>query len=165
MDLNLIQSIKARLLAQFNSPEVTNVVGSCNIILCPKMRSTAGKAIYNKNTIKLNIRLLKRHPDHLEQTVAHELAHLISVALYGLEAGRGHGTNWQNVMRRLGFSPDRTHSLDTSGLRRTHEVKGKAKCSCRTFELKARRFNKILNGAKYRCLNCGSHLELLNEVG
>ncbi len=162
IDVQALRQLKAQLLAKFSDSRLDSVM-RCTIELNSRMRSTAGRANYTQNKIILNNRLLSDNPDHLEQTFVHELAHLISYALHG-RAGTGHGPNWKRVMRTLGYSPDRTHSLDTSGLRRVHSVKGIARCSCRTYNLKARRFNKILRGAKYRCLLCMTHLEIVDDL-
>lgn len=164
MDFNQLDELKALLLSKLeDNPRITHV-RDCKIEINPKMRSTAGRAYYRKNKIMMNERLLTDNPHEIEKTFAHELAHLISFALYG-EAGKGHGTNWKRVMKQLGYEPDRTHDLDVSAYARKHSVKAYAKCQCSTFALKARRVNKILRGAKYRCLKCSTHLELVTDKG
>lgn len=129
------------------------------LLISNSMRTTAGTANYKFNTIKLNNRLLSKNLDHLEQTVAHELAHLIAVQLHGLKAS-GHGHAWQNVMRTLGYSPDRTHKLDCTGLQRKHTIKGHVICKCMIHALKSKRYNRIVMGAKFVCLKCKGPLVL-----
>lgn len=54
----------------------------------------------------------------LEDTLAHELAHIVSMRLHWPRRIRPHGYEWQQVTRALcGRVLDRTHRLDTSGLK------------------------------------------------
>lgn len=163
INFNQLDEFKALLLSKFDSPAMVKI-RECKIELNPRMRSTAGRAFYRSNKIQLNERLLTDNPQDIEQTFAHELAHLISYALYG-DAGKGHGSNWRRVMKQLGYEPDRTHDLDVSAYARRHPVKAYAKCKCSVYPLKARRINKILLGSKYRCLKCSTHLELVTDKG
>ncbi len=155
-----LKALRAKLLAKFNDVRLTKVE-TCQIEINNRMRSTAGRATISLNRIQLNGRLLSNNPEHLEQTFAHELAHLISYALYGATDGSGHGSNWQRVMHTMGYSPDRTHSLDVSGLRHEHKAVAKAKCLCGLHILKARKYNKIMRGSRYRCLKCTQIIELV----
>jgi SprT protein len=155
-----LEQLKETLLSKIQDPKL-ETVKACKIEINNRMRSVAGKANYKFNKVILNGRLLGDNPEHIEQTFAHELAHLISVALYGIKEGRGHGQAWRTTMIRLGYNPDRCHKLDVSKYRRRHKVKGYARCSCKTHELKAKMFNKILNDiSKFKCLICNTHLEL-----
>lgn len=148
-----------RVQTEKNVDKIQQLLDS-TIIIDPRMRTRAGTANFSRNTIKLNQALLTRHPEHIEQTFAHELAHLIAYALYG-HLGRGHGRFWQSVMRQLGFTPDRTHDMDCSGLERKHKPVAVAKCGCQLHQLKRRKFNKIMRGARYRCLSCRTQLTIV----
>ena len=51
---------------------------------------TAGQAFFNKNKIRLNRYLLEKYgQEFIDRTVVHEVGHLISYRLYGVN-GRGH---------------------------------------------------------------------------
>lgn len=79
----------------------------------------AGRAYYHDWTVRLNRKLLERHPDHMiNVTVPHEIAHLVARKVYGPRI-KAHGKEWQSVMRDFGLKPDVCHSMDTSDLRRT----------------------------------------------
>ena len=78
------------------------------------MGRTAGWAYYVENKIEFNsVLLVENEKDMLEDTVVHEIAHLISWQVYGRE-GRGHGWMWKSVMNRLGVEPTRCHDYDTT---------------------------------------------------
>lgn len=115
--------------------------------------TTAGRATYGTWTVNFNPILLAENFDSmLEDTVPHEMAHLITDQVYPEAHKRGaptmtrngvfrrgkrspHGTEWQSVMRVLGCEPSRTHSYDTSNAR-TRERKSYAyKCNCCGAEL------------------------------
>lgn len=94
-----------------------------NLNITPTIRydlkgMTAGMAHCGQNWIKLNpILLHENESTFLNRTLPHELAHLISVHLYGLQ-GRGHGHYWKQVMQQLEVKDiGRCHSYDTTNSR------------------------------------------------
>lgn len=88
-----------------------------NLAFVEKMGGTAGYANYSANLIKVNLYFLRRYPDDYANTVGHELAHLVTYALYGPREGRGHGKRWKSVMVKLGLEPVRCHNYDMTELR------------------------------------------------
>jgi hypothetical protein len=50
-------------------------------------------------------------------TVLHELAHVIAFARHGRKV-KAHGREWKAIMRELGETPNRCHSVNRDGLRR-----------------------------------------------
>lgn len=79
-----------------------------------KLKGTcAGKANYKFNLIKLNPLLLIQNVENfLNQTVGHELVHLIVRQVFGKV--KPHGQNWKQTMTRLGLDNTRCHSYDLS---------------------------------------------------
>lgn len=115
------------------------------------MRTALGRANITKNIIKLNNRLLQRHPEHLLSTFAHELAHLVVNALYGPE--ENHGPNFFRINRQMGFNPVKHHNLDTSFLkRRNGQVQ--VVCGCGPRFITKSRYTRMQNGTRYRCNTC-----------
>jgi SprT protein len=157
MDLEIL---KLQLLARL--PKSCDITSECKIEWCNRMRTTAGRAYPRQNLIKLNARLLKKHPEHLEQTFAHELAHLAAYELYGY-LGSGHGRFWQMTMRAMGYEATRCHNLDAEGLARPHRVAGHAKCGCKLWSIKPRRYKKISAGYHYKCNSCKQRLVLVKS--
>ena len=159
LDLAVLRELRTKLLNRLG-PDMERVSrsASCGIVLSEKMRSTAGTANYSRYLIKLNSRLLTDHPHHIEQTFAHELAHLVAVELYGIADGRGHGHRWASIMDRFGYASDRCHNLDVTKYKRTTK-RHPAKCGCQSHTLTTRQLNRALKGTSvYRCVKCKTQL-------
>lgn len=141
-------------------PDVQKILHT-PVIMNPRMRSVAGRARLSRLTIELNARLLQDHPlEEFENTLIHELAHLLVFALFG---ARGHGVKWKNMMRRLGAVPTRCHTLPVDHLRRSRPIAGLASCACRSeIPIKAVRYRNMLKGISYICKHCRVRL-VLNE--
>src|SRR3546814_1296313 len=91
-----------------------------------------------KYHVQLNsVRYQENIQDYLDDTIPHEVAHLITYVLHGREA-KAHGNEWQSLMRALGVRPDRCHSYDTTNSAVAKAVY-KFKCDCKVFELSSRR--------------------------
>jgi SprT protein len=76
-----------------------------------RLKTTAGRADYRRKLISLNPRLLE-HPDEIDRTLRHELAHILAQ----FRAGRGrivpHGDEWRAACRDLGIADEkRCHNL------------------------------------------------------
>lgn len=129
-----------------------------NVKFNARMRTTAGRAWLRRFSIDLNPHLLKRSPESLMNTLAHELAHLVDVEING--RCHNHGPVWAEIMRKLGETPTRTHDMDTSGLKRRH-TRTLAQCACRTHKLTPYKLNRI---HRYKCKGCGQGLKVI-QVG
>jgi SprT protein len=79
------------------------------------MRTRAGVADLVRFEVRLNLRLMERHPEQVDETLVHELAHIAAVIICGHDIDP-HGPEWQSLMRAAGYRPDRTHTLDVSDL-------------------------------------------------
>ena len=90
-----------------------------------KSKRVAGKAHYALNLIKINPLFLNQFTlNVLHRTVPHEVAHLITHAVYP-QAKQHHGPEFRAVMRRLGnedCSTYHTMRLDTSLIPRKTNV-------------------------------------------
>src|SRR5271166_4696560 len=64
--------------ADLDTPEMREYLDGVRIILSMRMVSSAGQANWHKQYIKLNVRLLAIYPERLEETLAHEVAHVLS---------------------------------------------------------------------------------------
>lgn len=123
------------------------------VIWSTKMTRVAGIAYFNKLKpikIKLSKPLLDLNgPRFVDETPAHEAAHLIALELYG---DVGHGPEWKEVMRAIGQEPNRLHSFKTPGITYT--------CNCQEVEFSKQRHNKIQRGdAKYTCRKCKAYFK------
>jgi predicted SprT family Zn-dependent metalloprotease len=87
----------------------------------PRLRTTAGRAIFIDMVVEMNPILLARHPEEVEGLLVHEAAHLVVQRLHGRQAP--HGEYWKAYMRKAGHSIRATHELDVRGLRRKRKRK------------------------------------------
>lgn len=74
----------------------------------------AGWANYTKNLVKLNSEfLLRQFRDMIDDTVPHEIAHLITRQVFGKNV-KSHGKEWRTVMMAVfGIEAKRCHSYKT----------------------------------------------------
>jgi SprT protein len=94
----------------------------------------------------------------LQQTVPHEVAHLITRLRWGTSV-RPHGPEWQSVMRDcFGLVPKRTHSIPLTAARRV-AARFRYVCACREYQLTRIRHHRILRGQQgYACPHCRAPL-------
>jgi SprT protein len=114
----------------------------------------AGVAHLHENRLRFNPKLYTDNREHfLEQTVAHEVAHLVAHQLFG-DRIQPHGEEWQLIMRGVyELPPDRCH---------TYEIERRARnafiyqCACpeREFPLSSQRHALIGKGRRYVCRSC-----------
>jgi predicted SprT family Zn-dependent metalloprotease len=128
-----------------------------------RMTTTAGKAIYKNNEIRLCQKIWDRiSTEEKEHTIKHEACHLASVALYGIKDGRGHGNCWKSVMHMVGENSNRCHNYDVVDLRKKSN-RVPAKCGCGSVkEIGKVRANRIKRGvSQYSCAKCNTVVELV----
>ncbi len=112
--------------------------------------------------VNFNMGLLVDNMDeYINQTIPHEVAHLVTFAIHGQEFKRtrrgyirvSHGKNFYAVMRTFGVKETRCHKMDTSKVKTaTRNVKKfGVQCPCcqEEFTVGTVRMKKILNGARY----------------
>ena len=110
--------------------------------------TTAGWAQYSTWSVNFNaVLMVENFESFLEDTVPHEIAHLITDQVYPEAHQRGaptitrtgkfrrgkrspHGDEWKSVMRVLGADPSRCHSYDVSNARVREKVSYDYKCDC-----------------------------------
>jgi SprT protein len=128
-------------------------------------RTAAGLALFDPWVVALNRGLFEAHPEqNLDETVLHELAHL--VIAYGrrerIIKGRttAHGDAWQRVMRQwFAIEPRRTHDQDIAHLDIRRQRRWAYRCNCKTWQITTVRHNRIQQDSlEYRCNRCGGTL-------
>jgi SprT protein len=76
-----------------------------------RLRSCAGRADYRRKIISLNPRL-RNHPDEIERTLLHELAHFLAQFRAGRRCISPHGREWRCACADLGIAGEkRCHNL------------------------------------------------------
>lgn len=136
------QQAERQLKRQFPRPDIS----------FKQTGKSAGSARLQLNQLRFNMILLQENQQHfIQQTVPHEVAHLLVYQLYGRT--KPHGKEWQNIMMGIFHLPAQTtHSYDVSS------VKGQTfnyQCQCNQHQLTVRRHNKIQrDNAQYLCRRC-----------
>ena len=100
-----------------------------------------------------------RH-DFLQQTLPHEVAHLIARTLHG-KCIRPHGDEWKTVMQFFGADTLRCHTYATEDIPVRKLRRFPYACGCQQHQLTTIRHNRIKKGLTYRCRQCG---ELLRSI-
>jgi predicted SprT family Zn-dependent metalloprotease len=76
-----------------------------------RLKTAAGHADYRQKLISLNPRL-SEHPDEIDRTLRHELAHLLAQFRAGRRRILPHGEEWRTACRDLGIADEkRCHNL------------------------------------------------------
>ena len=131
------------------------------VVFSERMTRCAGKASskwnsvlgqYSPSKLTFGIKFLREHTEEvLNNTVAHEIAHLIAIELYG-EEGRGHGSEWKSVMRALGVPAEIYHDMKLS----CNNNKPTVHCKCSSHVVSKITYNRIRDGLRlFRCKSCG----------
>lgn len=125
----------------------------------------AGQAGVDRNgrtSLRINLQLLKENfEDFLEQTIPHEIAHLVVNWQTRKKRfrPRPHGAEWQSVMQEcFGLEPKRCHSYQTKPARVVPR-NFRYICSCREHLLTSIMHNKISSSYQLLCKACRTPLK------
>jgi len=84
-----------------------------------RLQTAAGRADYRQKLISLNPRLFE-HPEEIDRTLRHELAHFLAQFRAGRRRISPHGSEWQQACRDLGIAGEkRCHMLPFPAKRHT----------------------------------------------
>jgi predicted SprT family Zn-dependent metalloprotease len=84
-----------------------------------RLTTAAGRADYRQKLISLNPRLVE-HPEEIDRTLRHELAHFLAQFRAGRRRISPHGSEWQQACRDLGIAGEkRCHALPFPAKRHT----------------------------------------------
>ena len=124
---------------------------------------SAGQALPGKSQLRFNPVLLRENRTHfMEQTVAHEVAHLIAFELFGSTI-QAHGKQWQAIMVKvLGLPADRCHTYDTGRTSTKHWLY-QCPCNDNPISLSTIRHNRSQKGTVYLCARCRGPLKFLRK--
>lgn len=126
----------------------------------------AGQACERTHTIELNREYFEDNAeDMLENTLPHELAHLIAFKLFPRHTKEGniHGAGWQLVMWDwFGLEPERLHNYDTSNISARRQARFTYRCACQErHQVSTVIHNKIQRGQQRFCRTCGAILHFV----
>ena len=137
----------------FNRPEVSL-----------KLRGQkAGVAHLQENKLRFNLQLYRDNSaDFLQQTVAHEVAHLIAHTVFGPSI-QPHGAEWQQIMRGVyQLPPLRCHNYAVDR-RAAPRYIYRCQCADGEFPFSSRRHAMVRRGQRYLCRKCRSQLTFSGE--
>jgi SprT protein len=114
----------------------------------PRLQTAAGRADYRQKLILLNPRLVE-HPEEIDRTLRHELAHFLAQFRAGRRRISSHGLEWQQACCDLGIAGEkRCHTVPFPTKR--HTPRFIYRCpNCRRDFLRVRRIKRTL-----ACLAC-----------
>lgn len=110
----MISTEELTILAQEHAQELglIGLAERVSVLWNPRMRSTAGRAYYQKSQIELNPKLIDISEEELHRTFLHELAHLVAHARTFPRRIAPHGDEWHEACRDLGIPFEKvTHDL------------------------------------------------------
>ena len=117
---------------------------------------SAGQARCRDNRIRINRVLMTENLDHfVQQTVGHELAHLVCWHVHGMRV-RAHGPEWRQIMGVFGLPADSCHSYDTarSAARKPLQT-FPYRCRCRVRQMTIIRHRRMIKApGYYKCTVC-----------
>lgn len=121
--------------------------------------TTAGKASKMGNYVAYNTEIARVAGSAFENTIIHEIAHIVTFRLY--PSAKPHGKEWKSIFVKLGGNGRRCYSYDITG---SSVVKNrtKAKCSCKTHLITTQKVNKMKKGVTYTCKLCKTKLSLVS---
>jgi SprT protein len=129
----------------------------------------AGQACIARNgqvSLRINRQLLAENlDDFLNQTIPHEVAHLVVNWPYRKKRQRPqpHGLEWQAVMQNcFGLEPKRCHSYQTTPARIVPRL-FLYRCNCREHKLTSIMHNKIHRSVHALCKACKTPLKFMNR--
>ena len=123
-----------------------------------RLTSTAGRAFIAEGRMEFSEILYKQNVEaFLEDTVPHELAHIIAYRVYG---SHGHDASWKKVMMALGYEPTRCHSYEVQKRSSAKSYTYVCQCEGKTHNVSAQRQAWINKGKNYKCIACGTVIRL-----
>lgn len=90
----------------------TKLIGMLRVEWNSRLRSSAGRAVFQYALVSLNPRLREHGPGEIDRTLRHELAHLLAHERAGRRRISPHGREWRQACRDLGIADEqRCHTL------------------------------------------------------
>jgi len=122
--------------------------------------TVAGKAYRGINKVTFNTVLAKENPTLFDNTIIHEVAHLVVHKAYPF--AKAHGPEFKYVMRVLGGNGKRCHSYNVESVKVTKQyTRCVAKCDCQE-HLVTPRTARVIH--RYTCKKCKSKIVLTGKT-
>jgi len=127
--------------------------------------AVSGKAYYDLHKVTFNEILALENPETFMNTIAHEIAHLITHQVYPY-AKQHHGPEFRSVMKVMGYVPNTYHTYNVESVS-TRRVKTRFVYLCKSCGMEHRiakpTHNKIqVLNTLYKC-KCGGYIEFTGQ--
>ena len=97
---------------------MSDLATKVSVVWNNRMRTTAGRAFWPESKIEMNPKLRAIGEAQVEQTLLHELAHIVAYARCGRRRIAPHGVEWRQACADLGIAGESvTHNLPLPGRR------------------------------------------------
>lgn len=160
--------IESNLKSALDSFKVNDKMIKLEINNSNRLKTTAGMATIKRSKklgiISLNKKLFNTTAGikEFENTFTHELAHIIANFLTGRQCG--HDSYWKSIHKKLGGNGKRCHDYEVEHLKPKIK-RHRYTCRCiKDHNISTRKHNKILKGAKYRCVKCYDEIKKAIEL-
>jgi SprT protein len=127
--------------------------------------TVAGRAGYDnrikKGILKINMDVfLNNKEEYINQTIPHEIAHIISDNHFGREKGDSHGDNWKRVMLYFGKNPKRCHNYEVKKTKTWRLDRFQTHCKKCGLKMVFSKviYNKMLKGKGRYCNKCETRI-------
>lgn len=138
LTLHEVRQLVDYCLAEFNIQYPVKV--EFNNRFTRRAGDASGKNSTREYRVRFSVPLFERTTvEERENTIIHEVAHIITFILY--PKATGHGPEWRSVHRRLGREPSRCHNIDRTGLQNMRVVK----CDCKTYNVTQTLYTRRMN--------------------
>ncbi len=158
-----LRKAKETMLCTFANLDLSELGEKITLEFNSRFTSCMGTACFNSGCIQLSQPLwaIAKEEDRY-QTIVHEVCHIVTRFYYGFEV-KSHGKEWKNFMVKCGVEPKRCHDVDRSSLKRKQK-RFLVKCSCMVHDISSTRYNRMMRGVKYLCVNCRGRLEIMSYI-
>jgi SprT protein len=139
-------------------PEIADKLPPTPVVVFDLKGAVAGQAWLGQNKVRLNLALLNNPAyteDMLNQTVPHEVAHLVTYRIW--PTAKAHGRQWAYIMNLLGKPAKRCHQYEVEPARK-HARPHAYQCNCRVHMVTNVLHTRIQSGKQYKCRYCGGRL-------
>jgi len=159
MTLSIIEHLANQLLSKTFTVKVRGKIYNVNpkndlgySFMWDNSKRRFGCCKYRKRKIGLSKPLSTLNLDKIDSkindTILHEIAHAISVHVYGELDGRGHGDHWVSIAKQIGCKGERCYDRSL-----VNTVKHKYTLVCNSCNYEVNRHRKP--SREYSCSKCG----------
>ncbi len=159
-----------KLVDEDRALDILETLDDWKIMSNSRAKTRSGLCSYKRKEIQLHVALLKEgREDDCNQTAVHEIAHAVADLIHGIRNIKGHGREWQAIMKAFGHPADRCSNHDyisaeynSAYEKRMKKAKYMYACNRCEEEMPAIRKKKY-DPDRYSHIGCGGKLYLKSQ--